>query len=240
MSRSRKRKRSAVAEQERAAKIARDLADPRWQRIRVRNPNVGKWWAGVVIGGARGNVATRGLDGSSVLVLYEDGEERVEDLDEVEWEERESVAVQARPAVSAKISGLTSKYRGVSWNKRDKKWLVTIRMDGKSKTIAYFVDETAAARTYDAFVIAKKLGKPLNFPDDPAAKGHVVTSSKTSRFRGVSWVKSRKKWQVKIRVGGKQKSVGRFDDEIEAAQSYDAYAIEKRIDTPRNFPGLAL
>jgi len=85
--------------------VARDLADPRWKRIRVRNPLVGKWWRGVVIGGARGETATRGLGESASLVLYEDGEERVEDLDEVEWEERgSSDSVQKRPSVVAKAS----------------------------------------------------------------------------------------------------------------------------------------
>ena len=79
--RSRKRKRRVDEEQEqREARVARDLADPRWKRIRVRNPLVGKWWRGVVIGGARGETATRGLGESASLVLYEDGEDRVEDL----------------------------------------------------------------------------------------------------------------------------------------------------------------
>ena len=114
--------------------MARDLADPRWKRIRVRNPLVGKWWRGVVIGGARGETATRGLGESASLVLYEDGEERVEDLDEVEWEERgSSDSVQKRPSVVAKASTAragprTSIYRGVRYNKKAKKWYVRVGM----------------------------------------------------------------------------------------------------------------
>ena len=52
----------------------------------------------------------------------------------------------------------------------------------------------------------------------------------------MSWNKARKKWFVQITIGGKQKTIGRFTDEIEAAHAYDAYAIANGIDTPRNFP----
>ena len=61
-------------------------------------------------------------------------------------------------------------------------------------------------------------------------------ASKTSLFRGVSWNKQSKKWKVVIRVHGKQKGLGYFTDEVEAAHAYDAYAIANDIDVPRNFP----
>ena len=103
-------------------RVARDLADPRWKKIRVRRAGGGrkKWKSGVVIGGKRGKVATHGASGSASLMLYEDGEERVEDLDAVEWEVRGSVGAQARPSAGAKSGGRSSKYRGVSWFKREK------------------------------------------------------------------------------------------------------------------------
>jgi len=130
----------------------------------------------------------------------------------------------------------SSKYRGVSWDKGGKKWRVRIKVGSKEKSLGSFSDEIAAACAYDAFVIAKKLNKPLNFPGGVAAKGHVVTSPKTSRFRGVSWDKRVKKWEVRIGVHGNQKRIGHFTDEGEAAHAYDAYAIVNRIETPRNFP----
>jgi hypothetical protein len=236
-----KRKRSRVEEERREAQVARDLADPRWKRIRVRHGSGGrkKWKSGVVIGGKRGKAATQGVSGSASLVLYEDGEERVEDLDAVEWEERGSDAAQARPSAPARSGVHTSIYRGVSWSKQNKKWQVQIRVGRKTKHIGYFAasDEIAAARASDAFVIAKKLNKPLNFPDNAAAKGHVVTSSTTSHFRGVCWIKSTKKWKVQIRDGGKPMHIGVFDDEVEAAHAYDAFVIANSIDAPRNFQG---
>ena len=127
--RSGKRKRSRVEEEERReAQVARDLVDPRWKRIRVRHGSGGrkKWKSGVVIRGKRGKAATHGASGSASLVLYEDGEERVEDLDTVEWEKRGSVGAQARSSAVSKSGGRSSKYRGVGWDKRGKKWRVQI------------------------------------------------------------------------------------------------------------------
>jgi hypothetical protein len=43
----------------------------------------------------------------------------------------------------------SSKYKGVSFKKRAKKWIVRISHNGKSKTIGYFDDEIEAAKAYD-------------------------------------------------------------------------------------------
>ena len=38
----------------------------------------------------------------------------------------------------------------------------------------------------------------------------------------MSWDKTNQKWVAKIRIDGKQKSIGSYDDETEAARAYDA------------------
>lgn len=56
-----------------------------------------------------------------------------------------------------------------------------------------------------------------------------LRSGKTSRFKGVSWDKTREKWMVRIGIGdGKLKNLGRFEDESEAARAYNAAV--KQID----------
>jgi len=42
----------------------------------------------------------------------------------------------------------TSKYTGVSWNKRQGKWRGAISVNGKIKHLGYFTDEKKAAETY--------------------------------------------------------------------------------------------
>ena len=63
---------------------------------------------------------------------------------------------------SSSSSPRRSKYVGVTWHKRDKKWEAAIKIDGKKKTLGYYHDEKEAARMYDEQ--AALLGKPVNFP----------------------------------------------------------------------------
>ena len=47
----------------------------------------------------------------------------------------------------------------------------------------------------------------------------------SSSFKGVHWHKQNKKWQARITIDNKRKSLGRFGNEIEAAKAYDTAAI---------------
>ena len=49
-------------------------------------------------------------------------------------------------------------------------------------------------------------------------------TNNTSGYKGVSWCKQKKRWQSKIRAGGKQYHLGRFDTPEQAKAAYDAAA----------------
>ncbi len=57
------------------------------------------------------------------------------------------------------------------------------------------------------------------------ARNQKISKNNISGIKSVGWVKSRNKWVVKLRVNGKQKFIGHFDD-LELAE---LVAIEARI-----------
>lgn len=56
---------------------------------------------------------------------------------------------QNRQAGRKKRIGCASKFRGVSWYKRIKKWQAAICVDGKDHHLGYFNSERGAAQAYD-------------------------------------------------------------------------------------------
>jgi hypothetical protein len=47
------------------------------------------------------------------------------------------------------LPGGTSKYKGVHWHKKGKKWNAIIKLNGKQYNIGFFADEIEAAKAYD-------------------------------------------------------------------------------------------
>ena len=63
-----------------------------------------------------------------------------------------------------KVPGKKSKWRGVSWARREKKWQVDYHIKEVTYFVGYYGDERAAAEAYDDAVRAAGLDRKLNFP----------------------------------------------------------------------------
>lgn len=64
-----------------------------------------------------------------------------------------------------------------------------------------------------------------------------IQRNNTSGFRGVSWNKSKKRWDAKIKVNGKAMHLGRFTNKEDAARAYDKAAREHFKEFAKlNFP----
>ncbi len=204
-----------------------------------------KWKAAIRIGGKQ-----------KTLGLYHDEKETARMYDEqaaflnrpvnFPQHEGQEQAVKHRKDLS-KVPDVMrqSEFVGVTWYTKNKKWTANIRIDGKLKNLGYFDDEKEAACKYDEQ--AALLNKPVNFPQHEGQKqavkyrkdvSKVPDVTRRSKFVGVSWNKQMKKWNAQIRIDGKNKTLGHFDDEKEAANAYDkvASAINRPVNFPDNFP----
>lgn len=111
----------------------------------------------------------------------------------------------------------TSQYPGVSFDKKLDKWRVDVGKDQKMKCIGLFPKEQEED-AYDAYITAIN---ELN-------KGKTLESIKTiqqphsSKYKGVSWDKNKKKWIVQVIHEGKKKFLGNFA-ETEEGKAGEAY-----------------
>jgi hypothetical protein len=137
----------------------------------------------------------------------------------------------------------SSKYAGVCYNKRSKKWVAKIRIDGKMRHIGLYENEEEAAVDYAGALFKYKGTEAL-------AKARVQNSSDPvinlsgvppqplipkigqqireggSKYKGVYFDKSKKKWQASIWIDGKMRHIGYYENEEEAAADYARAAFK--------------
>jgi hypothetical protein len=92
--------------------------------------------------------------------------------------------LKSTPLNPGKVS---SKFYGVGWNKRDKKWSAFVKHNGTQVNLGYFDTELEAAKAVDLWLRANGRAAEANFDESDVFVPRV--STKYSRFRGVTWNK---------------------------------------------------
>ena len=103
----------------------------------------------------------------------------------------------------------TSKQTGVFYNSVLKKWLAFVKVNGKRKQIGTFdCEEDAILRVHLAedglFVISRRSGQY------------------SSKYAGVHWHESRRRWVARAWINGKYHYIGLFTTEEAAKAARDA------------------
>jgi len=131
----------------------------------------------------------------------------------------------------------TSQYKGVSWNKKHKKWYVLVcSKDGNKKYGGTFNDELDAAKQVNQ--ICEEWGILEKNPGIGKLPHRIwQAKEKTSKYKGVSWGQKTGKWSVLIHPKGqKYKHGGSFSHELDAAKRVNQLCEE--IGLPEKNPGI--
>ena len=141
----------------------------------------------------------------------------------------------------------TSGYTGVC--KSGKKFKAAIKIDGKKKYLGTHVTPKEAALAYDRAVVQhKRPSSKLNFPNNAENDGSSGSSGSSNSsvpvhphptnatgYMGVTKQKTR--FQARIRLRGKKRSLGTHATAKEAARAFDRAVIKHKLpSTKLNFP----
>jgi len=139
--------------------------------------------------------------------------------------------------------GQASRYKGVVWHKPNQKWVAKITINCVSTHLGYFVNEIDAAMTYNEaavknfgeFASLNKIGylepQILDLTSEDIYQQKISAQIRnekihSSRYKGVTWHKRCKKWQVYITINQKSIYLGLFADETLAALAYNEAATK--------------
>jgi len=129
----------------------------------------------------------------------------------------------------------TSKYFGVSWRKENKKWHVYVTHNKKKYYGGYFENEEHAAMKVN--LLCDKLEIERKNPTINLEPNEIQqqVQNRTSKYRGVSWHKNKKNWQVSLKHKKNRYYGGCFENEELAAMNVnflcDKLEIERKNPT---------
>lgn len=129
----------------------------------------------------------------------------------------------------------SSRFWGVVFDKHHNNWLVQLYVNSQCIKVGYFKKELDAAKAYNDYVIENNLDNHLNcFTEEELNTTRQYKKIKSSKYSGVSYIKSESKWQAYVMVNQKKISLGRFKIEEEAAKVYNQYIIKHNLNKKLN------
>ena len=181
----------------------------------------------------------------------DDGEDPSDDEEDDAWSPRAPERRRsARPTTVADEDGgartTSSRFWGVCWHRKSKKWQAQYKdADGKLHHIGLFDDEEEAARTVNKAISDAGLqgqrrmntvdatgalvprvthtGKPHDRSAVVAPDPARAPSATTSKYWGVTWHKSKRRWLASYNdATGKSRHIGFFDTQEAAAHAVNA------------------
>lgn len=138
------------------------------------------------------------------------------------WRENLRNCTHAQNNLNRSKSSGTSRYKGVSWRKRDKTWYAQIRKDGSFHWLGDFDTEEDAAIAYNHAAL-EFFGPFANFNDIPEWLSKSPVRREMARFRGFSFHKRIGKWQAYLKVQGRRVHLGYFVTHEEAVRAIETY-----------------
>lgn len=121
--------------------------------------------------------------------------------------------ITGRENINRSIKNSTSKYSGVYLCKKSNKWKSSIWIYDKRIHLGSFDTELEASEYYENALKNHLDGLVIE----------VKRKTFSSKYNGVSWDKSRNKWESSVTINRKKKHIGRFKTEIEAHNAYLQY-----------------
>ncbi len=133
--------------------------------------------------------------------------------------------------VTKKKSNATSIYKGVTFSEKMNKWKVGIRNNGKLTHLGYYDDEKIAGRIYNYY--AKIYFEEFAYLNDlPEINEEEVAKLReknyTSKYKGVNYSYTNKKFIARITENKKRKNLGYFKTEEEAHNAILDYQLSNK------------
>jgi len=127
----------------------------------------------------------------------------------------------------------TSKYKGVSWNVKNQKWMALISVNKKKEYGGCYTSDLDAAYAVNA--LCDDLGldrKNLQLGDPPSNWKRPLRkkAAKTSKYKGVSWHAQSQKWQSSIWVNKKREHGGIYTSDLDAAHAVNELCDDLGLD----------